>query len=195
MDKYKSILDNIARYVELTDDEKQQFISMIKTSRLKKRQFVIQPGFVCEYRNYIVKGAVRVFYLDDKGKEHTVSIGIEDWYFTDFYSYIHQKPATHFAEALEDAVIFQMSYDDIEALCLKSHAFSQYFRLITEKAFANSRRRIVSNISKTAEERYWEYAKKYPQIVNRVPQYVVASYLGISAEFLSKIRARPMKKS
>ena len=195
MDKYKSVLDNIARYVELSEKEKKQFTSIIKTSRVKKRQFIIQPGFVCEYRNYIVKGAVRVFYLDDHGKEHTVSIGIEDWYFTDFYSYINQKPATHFAEALEDAIIFQMRYEDIERLCSEIHALSQYFRLITEKAFASSRRRVIANISKTSEERYQEYAKKYPQIVSRVPQYVVASYLGMSAEFLSKIRSRPRKKS
>ncbi len=195
MEKYESILSNVARYVELSDDEKQKFISIIKTTRIKKRQFVIQPGYKCEYRNYIVKGAVRLFYLDDHGKEHTVSIGIEDWFFTDLYSYTYQQPATYFAEALEDSIIFQMKYDDIEKLCSESHSFCQYFRFIIEKAYANSRKRIVANISKTSEERYWEYAKKYPQIVNRVPQYVIASYLGISAEFLSKIRSRPIKKS
>ncbi|WP_299672911.1 Crp/Fnr family transcriptional regulator [uncultured Tenacibaculum sp.] len=190
MDRYEGILENIARYVELTEEEKEQFTSIIKVSRIKKRQFVIQPGYVCEHRNYIVKGAFRVFYLDDKGKEHTVSIGVEDWYFTDFYSYINQLPAEHFAEALEDSVILQLKYEDIEGLCRKIHSLSEYFRLITEKAFASSRSRVISNNSKTSEERYVEYAKKYPQIVNRVPQYVIASYLGISAEFLSKIRAR-----
>ena len=195
MDKYQSILNNIARYVELSEEEQQQFTSIIKTTRVKKRQFIIQPGFVCEHRNYIVQGAVRVYYLDDSGKEHTVSIGIEDWFFTDFYSYINQLPAVHFAEAIEDSIIFQMSYEDVEGLCSKIHALSQYFRFITEKAFANSRKRIISNISKTSEERYQEYADKYPQIINRVPQYVVASYLGMSPEFLSKIRARPRKKS
>ncbi|MEM9526412.1 MAG: Crp/Fnr family transcriptional regulator [Bacteroidota bacterium] len=195
MDKYTSILSNIARHVELSDAEKQQFTSILKVTRLKKRQFVIQPGYVSEYRNYIVKGAVRVFHLDETGKEHTISIGIEDWFFTDFNSYIYQEPATHFAEALEDSLILQMKYEDIEELCSKVHPICQYFRLITEKAMANARKRVISNISKTSEERYLEYAKKYPQIVNRVPQYVVASYLGMSPEFLSKIRSRPMKKS
>ena len=195
MDQYKSLLNNIARYVQLTEDEQQQLTSIIRTTRVKKRQFVIQPGYVCQYRSYIFKGAFRVFHLDDNGKEHTVSIGIEDWFFTDFYSYIHQEPATNFAEALEDSIIFQMKYEDIEALCSRIHALSDYFRLTTEKAFAYSRRRVISNISKTAEERYLEYAQRYPQIVNRVPQYVLASYLGMSAEFLSKIRSRPIKKS
>ena len=194
MEKYESILANIARYVELTEDEKQQFISILKTSRIKKRQFVIQPGYPCEYRHYILEGAFRVFYMDEDGKEHTISIGIEDWFFTDLYSYIYKEPATYFAEALEDSVIFKMKYDDIEELCSKTHAFCQFFRRVTEKAFANSRKRIISNISKSSEERYWEYVEKYPQIVNRVPQYVIASYLGISAEFVSKIRSRPHKR-
>ncbi|MEM6721461.1 MAG: Crp/Fnr family transcriptional regulator [Bacteroidota bacterium] len=190
MEDYHSILNNIARYVELSETEKEKFTSIIKTTRIKKRQFVIQPGYVCEYRNYILKGAVRVFYLDDQGKEHTVSIGIEDYYFADFTSLITQEPATHFAEALEDSIIFQMKYEDIEKLCAEIHGLSEYFRKITERAFASSRKRIVANIGKTSTQRYVEYAQKYPNIVNRVPQYVIASYLGISAEFLSKIRSR-----
>jgi len=195
VEKYSSILANIARYVELSDEETQDFISIIKTSRVKKRQFVIQPGYVCEYRNYIVKGAFRTFYMDDNAKEHTVHIGIEDWFFTDFYSYIYQEPSTFYSEALEDSIIFQMKYEDVEKLCSKSHALNQFYRIVVEKAYANSRRRIIAANSKTSEERYWEYVKKYPQIVNRVPQYVIASYLGISAEFLSKIRSHSSRKS
>lgn len=193
MDKYKGILDNIARYVKLSDDEIEQFISKLKTTRIKKRQFVIQPGFVSDYRNYIVEGAVRVFYLDEHGKEHTVSIGIEDWYFTDFYSYLNRSPAEYFAEALEDSLILQIRYDDVEALCAEIHSLSQYFRLYSERALSYSLKRTISNISKTSEERYWEYVNKYPQIANRVPQYVLASYLGISPESLSRIRSRPIK--
>lgn len=195
MNQYNSILTNIRRYVELSEKEAEKLIAIIRTTRVKKRQFIIQPGFVCQYRSYIVKGAFRVFHLDEEGKEHTVSIGIEDWFVTDFYSYISQTPATNYAEALEDSIIFQMKYEDIELLCKEIHALSEYFRLTTEKAFAYSRKRVISNISKTAEERYFEYINKYPTIANRVPQYVLASYLGISAEFLSKIRSRQNKKT
>ena len=185
----------MARYVSLNDEEKQLIKDSITVSRVKKRQFIVQPGFVCSHRTYILKGAFRVFHLDDDGKEHTVSIGIEDWFVTDFYSYINQTPATNYAEALEDSIIFQMKYDRIEMLCKKIHTLSEYFRLTTEKAFAYSRRRVISNISKTAEQRYDEYANKYPQIINRVPQYILASYLGMSPEFLSKIRKQKATKS
>ena len=101
----------------------------------------------------------------------------------------------NYAEALEDSIIFQMSYDKMEALCKEIHAISEYFRLTTEKAFAFSRRRVISKISKTEEERYDEYATKYPDIIQRVPQYVLASYLGMSPEFLSKIRKQKASKN
>ena len=194
LEKYSTLLGNIARHVDLTEDEKQKFVSIIKTSRVKKRQFVIQPGYISEYRNYIVKGAFRTFHMDEDGKEHTVDIGIEDWFFADFYSYPYKEPSTLFAEALEDSLIFQMKYEDVERLCSKSASLNKFFRVIVEKAYAHCRRRLIGKSSKTSEERYWEYAKRYPQIVNRVPQYVVASYLGMSAEFLSKIRSFPTKK-
>jgi CRP-like cAMP-binding protein len=190
MSKYKGILDHIARYVELSESEIEDFISILKITRVKKRQFIIQPGFVSEYRNYIVEGAVRVFYLDDTGKEHTVSIGVEDWFFTDFTSYLNRTPAEYYAEALEDSIIIQMKYDDVEDICERIHALSQYFRLFIEKALSYSNERVISNISKTSEERYWDYVNKYPQIANRVPQYVLASYLGISAESISRIRSK-----
>ncbi len=190
MSIYKGILEHIAKYVELSNSEIDEFISILKTTRVKKRQFIVQPGFVSEYRNYIVEGAVRVFYLDDSGKEHTVIIAIEDWFFTDFYSYLNRTPAEYYAEALEDSLILQMKYDDVEELCSRIHSISEYFRLFTERSMAHSYKRTISNISKTSEERYWEYVNKYPQIANRVPQYVLASYLGISPESISRIRSR-----
>ncbi len=194
MSKYARILNNIKRYVSLTVEE-EEITSIITSSRIKKKQYIIQPGFVCRNRTYIVEGAFRVFYLDEDGKEHTVSIGVEDWFVTDFFSYINQTPALNYAEALEDSHIFQMPYEDIEPLCKEIHALSEYFRITTEKAFAFSRRRVISNISMTAEQRYDDYTEKYPHIVKRVPQYVLASYLGMSQEFLSKIRKRKMHKS
>ncbi|GAB5399229.1 MAG: hypothetical protein Aureis2KO_08140 [Aureisphaera sp.] len=190
MSIYKGILDNIARFVQLSDDEIEEFTSILKPTRVKKRQFIVQPGFVSEYRNYIVEGVVRVFYLDDSGKEHTIIIAIEDWFFTDFYSYIHRTPAEYYAEALEDSLILQMKYDDVEELCSRIHSLCQYFRLFTERSMSFSYKRTISNISKTSEERYWEFVDKYPQIANRVPQYVLASYLGISPESISRIRSR-----
>ena len=190
MDLYHSLFQNIGKYVTLSLNEVDSLRNIMKVKRIKKRQFIDQPGFVCNYRNYVAEGAFRSFYLDFEGKEHTVQIAVEDWFVSDFYSYITRTPATLYVEALEDGVIIQMEYDDIEGLCKKIHSLSEYFRITTERAFAFSRHRSLSNHSKSAEERYLEYLNRYPQIANRVPQKILASYLGMSPEFLSKIRKR-----
>jgi len=194
-ENYSGLLANIRKSVNFTDDDERELIPLLRTTRVKKRQFVDQPGFVASYRNYVVKGALRSFFVDADGKDHTIQIAIEDWFISDFYSYISQTPATLYVEALEDSVLLQMKYEDIEKLCARNHHLSEYFRVTTERAFANSRRRALSNLSKTAEERYLEFTERYPGMAHRVPQKVIASYLGISPEFLSKIRSQLTQKS
>lgn len=195
MSQYQSILNNIARYVSLTEEEQQRLTAIIRTSRIKKRQFIDQPGFVSSYRNYVSKGVFRSYFIDSDGKDHTVQIAMEDWFVSDFYSYTTQTPATLFVEALEDSEIFQMKYEDIEGLLKEIHGLSEYFRMTTERAFAFSRKRALANLSMSAEERYLDMLDRYPNMIQRVPQKVIASYLGISAEFLSKIRKRLLTKS
>lgn len=192
---YSSILSNIRRHVDFPKEDESLLTSIIKTTRVKKRQFIDQPGFVSAYRNYVAQGAFRSFFVDFEGKEHTVQIAVEDWFVSDFYSYITQTPATLFVEALEDSILFQLKYEDIEGLCSRHHAICNYFRITTERAFAFSRKRLLSNLSLTAEERYHEFIQRYPDIHQRVPQKVIASYLGISPEFLSKIRSQQSSKT
>ena len=195
MDLHKGLLSNIGRYVQLSELEAEQITSIAKPSRVKRRQFIDQPGYVSKYRNYIVQGTFRSFFLDHEGKEHTVQIAMEDWFVSDFYSYITQTPATLFVEALEDALLLQMRYEEIEVLCKKIHSLSEYFRVTTERAFAFSRHRALSTISKSSEERYLELQNQYPEMIQRLPQKIIASYLGMSPEFLSKIRKRLATKS
>ena len=190
MSSFDNIIQNVNRYVALNKDDEQQFISIIRTSRVKKRQFIVQPNFVCSNQTYVVKGALRSYFVSDEGFEHTIQFAIEDWFISDFNSYLMQTPASIFVEAIEDSTIQQFSFEDVENLCANNSKFERYFRLVSQKAFAYSQRRVLSNIGKTAEERYTEFAALYPSIVERVPQYTLASYLGMSAEFLSKIRKR-----
>ncbi|WP_394749920.1 Crp/Fnr family transcriptional regulator [Spongiimicrobium salis] len=188
LEEFRSLLNNIAKYVRLKPEETEKLVSILHTKKIKRRQFIDQPGYICQYRNYIVQGTFRSYFIDNDGKEHTVQIAIEDWFVSDFYSYITQTPATLFVEALEDSKIVQMRYEDIEGLCKEVHPLSEYFRISTEKAFAFSRKRTLSNLSMTAKERYLDLLDRYPDIVKRVPQKVIASYLGMTPEFMSKIR-------
>ncbi len=190
MSDSQNILNNIKRYVELSEQDEADFIAIVKTSRVKRRQFLVQPGFVCTHQFYVVKGALRSYFVTNKGTEHTIQFAIDDWFISDFNSYITQTPASLFVEALEDSFVLQFSFNDVESLCLQNPKFERFFRLIAQRAFAFAQRRVLSNLDKTAEERFVEFNVLYPDIVNRVPQYTLASYLGITPEFLSKIRKK-----
>ncbi|KAA1246237.1 Crp/Fnr family transcriptional regulator [Aquimarina sp. RZ0] len=194
MKEYQNILDNIKRYVSLQEEDAQQFIEIIRTTHIKRRQFIVQPDFVCSHQTYVQKGAFRSYFVNSEGVEHTIQFAIEDWFISDFNSYINQTPASLYVEALEDAIVQQIAYEDVEKLCAKNPKFERFFRLVAQKSFAFSQRRVLSNLGKSAEERYIEFMKQYPAIVQRVPQYALASYLGMSAEFLSKIRKRLASK-
>jgi len=185
-----SIIQHIERFVSLKEDEKHAFSLIVEERRVKRRAFIVQPGFICRHQSHIVKGAMRSYFIGPDGDEHVIAIAIDDWWISDFYSYTSQTPASLYVEALEDTVIQQIAYEKVEEICEAHPRFERFFRLVAQKAFAYSQRRALSNIGKTAEERYLEYAEMYPQIIQRVPQYVLASYLGMSAEFLSKIRKK-----
>ena len=195
MKEFENILNNVQRYVTLDANDKQQFASIVQRKRVKRRQFIVQPGFVCSHQSYVESGAFRSYYVNEEGIDHTIQFAIEDWFISDFNSYINQTPASLYVEALEDSTVLQIGYDDVENLCRKNAKFERFFRLVAQKSFAFSQRRILSNLGKSAEERYLEFQSMYPSITNRVPQYTIASYLGMSPEFLSKIRKRLSEKS
>jgi len=190
MTEYVPILDNIKKYVDLNNEDEKQFISIIRETRVKKRQFIVQPGFICSHQTYVVRGAFRSYFVNDEGIDHTIQFAIDDWFISDFNSYISQTPASLFIEAIEDSIIHQIEYNEVEQLCTKNQKFEHFFRVVAQKSFAFSQRRVLSNLNKTAEERYLEFQSMYPDIVLRVPQYALASYLGMTPEFLSKIRKK-----
>lgn len=189
------ILKNIKRYIPLNPEEEIAFCSIIKTKNIRKRQYLVQPDFVCHHQTYVLKGTLRSYFVSDEGIEHTIQFAIEDWFISDFYSYIHQTPASLFVEALENTTVQQISYEDVENLCQSHPIFERYFRLVAQKSFAYAQKRVLSNLGDSAEKRYLDFIDLYPNIATRVPQYALASYLGMSAEFLSKIKKKLAQQS
>ncbi|MDC8004657.1 Crp/Fnr family transcriptional regulator [Aureisphaera galaxeae] len=189
------ILNNIKRYVSLTPEDEQDFIVILEQKQISRKEFVVQPGQVCHHQTYVFKGALRSYFMDPEGQEHTIQFAIEDWFISDFNSYISQTPAMLYVEALEPTVVQQIEYHKVEALCRRNPKFERYFRVVAQKAFAYAQRRVLSNLEHTAEDRFRMFNTMYPEIVQRVPQYALASYLGMSAEFLSKVRKRMALKS
>jgi CRP-like cAMP-binding protein len=176
------------RFIQLSEDDRKAIRSSFKEVRIKKRQFVVQPNFVAAHRNYVVTGAFRSYVVADEGQEHTIAFAIDDWWITDYNSYIFQKPATMFVVALEDSTIMQIDFEKEKALKASHQEFETFFRIIAERGLAFYQRRLISNLTQSAEERYDEFVVKYPLFLQRVPQYALASFLGMTTEFLSKIR-------
>lgn len=185
-----SIVNHIRKVVTLNSEEQEALRDIVQTKKIKRRQFIVQPEFTCQYQSYIKKGAMRSYFISSEGTDHTIQFAVEDWWISDFYSYINQIPASLYVEALEDSEIEQISFSGTERLCQQFPVFERFFRIVAQKAFAYSQKRVLSNLEKTAEERYLEFNSMYPTITQRVPQYMLASYLGMSAEFLSKIRKK-----
>lgn len=194
MDAYQPILKNISRFITLSEEESDAFVDILRVTKVRKKEFVVQPEFVCRYKSYIVQGAMRSYFVDLNGQEHTIALAVEDWWISDFYSYIHQTPATLYVEALEDAVLVQIEFHAEEQLLERYPIFERFFRIFAQRGLAQLQRRMLSNLSMSAVERYEEYVEKYPAIAARVPQYALASFLGITTEFLSKIRNGKVKK-
>ncbi len=188
MTEYQPLIDQIQNKVALSEEEVQHFISCFKLTKVKKRQFIIQPEFTAKYRNYVLQGAFMGYVVADEGLEHTIQLAIEDWWISDYNSYIFQQPATMFVVALEDSSILQLDFSREQQLKSMNHKYETFFRIMAERSFAFMQRRIVSNLTKTAEERFNEFEDKYPQLSNRFPQYVIASFLGMTTQYLSKLR-------
>lgn len=182
------MISNIKRYVSLTQEEENAFRAIIRNKTIAKGEYIVRPGEVCTAQTYVTEGALRSYYRHENGSDHTIQFAVEDWFISDFNSYITQTPAQLYVEALEKSTLQQISYTDTEDLCQNHPVFERFFRQVAQKAFAFAQKRVLSAISKTAEERYAELETRYPNIINRVPQYTIASYLGISPEFLSKLK-------
>jgi CRP-like cAMP-binding protein len=190
MSDYAPLIEYISRYVELSSDDIAKLTPYFRLTKVKKRQFIVQPGFVCKSKSYVVKGAFRAYLVDKEGKEHTLAFAIEDWWISDYSSLIYQEPATLFVEALEDSVLIQIDYEDEQTFLKEIPKLERFERIITQRSLAFHQKRLLSNFTQTAEERYDEFMRKYEKIAQRIPQYALASYLGFSTEYLSKIRHR-----
>jgi len=186
---------HILQRVAMPPEEVDELIAAFTLKKIKKRQFIIQPDFVARHRTYVLQGAFRSYVIDREGVDNTIQFAIEDWWISDINSYIYQKPATMFVVALEDSHVLQIDYDTEQQVKQSNHRFETFFRIGAERTAAFHQRRIISSLTRTAEERYDDFIATYPGVAQRLPQYVLASYLGMTTQFLSKIRNKKTGKS
>ncbi|GHE63120.1 MULTISPECIES: Crp/Fnr family transcriptional regulator [Roseivirga] len=182
------LIDYMQKFVELEPQEVEIIQKHTSLRNYLKGQFVVQQGDVCRHESFVVEGCLRTFYVDEKGQEHTVMFAIENWWTADLGSFLTQTPAHYNVQCLENTKVIQFSHTNLENLYLQVPKMERFFRIILQRAYVASERRLVRSYSLTAKERYLKFRQDYPLIEQRVPQYMIASYLGITKEFLSKIR-------
>jgi CRP-like cAMP-binding protein len=187
------LLDHLRSHIDLNDKEIETVRSLFKLRKVRKRQYLLQAGEVSRYENFIVKGLLRSYTVDDDGEEHIVMFGMEGWWISDLYSFLSEQPATQHIDALEDTEVLSIEKADLERLYVEVPQFNKLFRVLLQNAMVANQRRILASISQSAEEKYLSFIKKYPAFEQRIPQAQIALYLGISPETISRIRRQSMK--
>jgi CRP-like cAMP-binding protein len=187
------IIAYVRNLVPISEAEAVVLAAAFKEIRVKKRQFLIQPNFTAKSRYFVISGALRAYVIGKDGQEHTIQLALEEWWISDYNSYIYQQPASMFVIAMEDSLLLEITHRDESRLKADNHHFETFFRALAERSVAFMQRRIVTNLTQSAEERYEAFMARYAVFTRRFPQYVIASYLGMTTEFLSKIRNQRVK--
>ena len=187
---YSSIDANVSKYVSFGQEELQLFHELLETNSVQKKAYILREGDICEQESYVIKGCLRKYYINEDGAEVIVQFAIEDHWVSDMASFSDHKPSHFFIEALEDCELFILTPASKEALLSKIPKFERVFRILVQRHLSVTQDRLVHTIAKTALEKYLDFLEHYPTIPQRVAQHYIASYLGISAEFLSKVRKR-----
>lgn len=195
MSDFEAFFDYIQKLsgIVLSGEEKQVFMTHMKPRKLRKRQYFLQEGDVCRYTGFIVKGSARTFWVDEKGLEHILKLSIENWWLADFESYYHLTPSRYNIEALEDLELLQVTNAQVEAFFVPIPAFAAMQEVIKQNYAIANESRVQAAFSYTAEERYADLVTHYPHFLQRFPLHMIASYLGLSPETLSRIRKNALK--
>ena len=186
----EKLIAHLRKSISLTEDETKIISDSFSLVKLKKKEILLFAGDHSSHMRFISEGCLRSYYMDQDAKEHIIQFGIEDWWINDLYGYLTNTPSKQFIQAIEPSTVLQVHKDRLNELFDSVPALERFFRLKFQKAYVSLQERTINTMSKTAEERYIEFRSKYRDIEQRIPQYMIASYLGITPEFLSSLRKK-----
>lgn len=193
MSEYPSFHQNILKYVDLSADELAKFSSFYTLEKVEKDKVILKEGEVCEFEGYVLEGCFKIFYEDENLREHILYFAIEDWWVLDIGSFVLGKPSQLKIQALENSVILKIDREKKEQLYSEIPKVEKLFRIMNQKSLAAMQMRMISMLRKNADKRYLDFTNRYPSLTQRIAQHQIAAYLGISYEFLSKVRKKILR--
>jgi len=185
---FEVFFSHILEKVSLTDEEKDTIKTFFIAKKLRKRQYLLQEGDVCKYFSFVVKGVLRSYNVDEKGDEHMNLFAWEGWWISDMSSFFSGEKAVFNIDAIAPTELLMITLADFEEMTLKVPKMDRYFRILFQNSLVTKERRLMSSITHTAEEKYRRLAENNPQLIQRIPQNLIASYLGLAPETLSRIK-------
>ena len=187
-DMYELLHQKISEIISVTDEEFEFCKTLFQPKKLRKKQFLLHEGDECRYTAFVEKGILRTFSIDEKGNEHILQFAMEGWWVADLYSFLTNEPSTYNIEALEECELLLITKPSWDLLFQKIPAFEKYFRILLQNNLIATQRRLMGSLSESAEEKYEKLVASYPEHLQKLPQHMIASYLGITRETLSRIR-------
>lgn len=190
----QSIIQNISKHVSLTPEEQALFLSKTETKIVKAKTILLSAREISKETYFVNSGILRSFYINDNIIEHVLHFACEGWWIGDMYSYISERPGNLFIEVLEEAEIVILSKENHQELYQQIPKLERFFRILAENSLVAHQERLMDNLSLTAEERFEKFCTKYPTLIQSIPQKHIASFIGVTPEFFSKMKARMLKK-
>jgi CRP/FNR family transcriptional regulator, anaerobic regulatory protein len=191
---YDLLLQHISKHISLDKEEEGQIIAQLKGRKLRKKQFLLQEGDVQRQRAFVTTGCLRSYSIDKNGFEHVLQFAPAGWWIGDMRSYIMQEPGILNIDAIEDSELLLLSKEAVDQLFLTIPKLERLFRILTENSLATYQQRLIDNLSLPAIERYNNFCRLYPSLIELLPQKQIASYIGVTPEFLSKMLRQQTEK-
>lgn len=187
---FSTLLLNVKQHIGIDSKEAVQFISFLKPKTISRREHLLLSGDACRTFFFVNSGILRAYFISPEGKESTIMFAIKNWWITDMHCFVNELPAMLSIQALEASEVLCLEKRQMDELFRLNPKFERYFRILLTNAYTREQLRTIQNLSLPAEERYRKFVKKYPEVVPMITQKQLASYLGITPEFLSMIRAK-----
>jgi CRP/FNR family transcriptional regulator, anaerobic regulatory protein len=187
---YDQLFDHLSRFVHLEKQEQELLLSYLQNKHVSRKEFLLTEGHVCSGMYFVLEGCFRLYAVTESGAEQILQFGIENWWISDYRSFENKSPSPYYIQAVEDSQVAIISIEVYEDLFHKVPKLERYFRLMMQRAYTAALRKMELLLSESAETRYQQFSENFPDFVQRIPQYMLASFLGFTPEFLSMLRAK-----